>query len=199
MRYGIFGGSFDPVHCGHLALAAAAVPSLLLDEVIFVPAFSPPHKPLRQLAPVADRLAMLERALRGRANFRLSRIEVETAAPAYTLDTVLALQRAAGSSAQFVLLLGWDAWLDLPQWHESATLRTLVEIAVAPRPGVGDASGTHDVALGAFPNVRRIPCEPVAISSSAIRARVARGEDIRQMVPETVRTYIETHGLYAHD
>lgn len=195
MRLGIFGGSFDPVHCGHLALAAAARQSLPLDRVLFVPAFSPPHKPARHLAPVADRVAMIEAAIRDHDGFTLSRIEVDSAAPAYTLDTVRALQRHYGPSVEYVLLLGWDSWLDFPQWHQAATLRTLVEIAAAPRSG---PDGDRGPARGDRRDVVRIPCEPLAISSSDIRARVARGEGIRDLVPAAVKTYIETHGLYAH-
>ena len=195
MRLGLFGGSFDPIHCGHLALAAAAQQSLPLDGVLFVPAFSPPHKPARQLAPVADRVAMIEAAIGEQAGFALSRLEVDSGAPAYTLDTVRALHRRYGPSAEWVLLLGWDSWLDFPRWHQAATLRTLVQIAAAPRPG---PDGDHSVALDETRDVVRIPCEPLAISSSDIRARVARGEDIRHLVPPAVNAYIETHGLYAH-
>ncbi len=189
MRLGLFGGSFDPVHRGHLALAAAAHAGLGLDGVLFVPAYSPPHKPDRVLAPVNDRLAMLEAALRGHPAFTLSRIETDTAAPAYTIDTVHALQRLHGAGTAFVLLLGWDAWLDFPQWHQSDRLRTDVEIAVAPRPG---ADG------GSIEGALRIPCDPLAISSSEVRARVAVGQDITALVPQPVAAYIDAHGLYRH-
>lgn len=191
MRLGIFGGSFDPVHHGHLGLARAAVTALGLDDVLFVPAFAPPHKPDRQLAPVVHRVAMLELAIAGDAALSVSRLEADAGRAVYTIDTVRALKRHYGPDVAMVLLLGWDSWVDLPQWREAKALRALVHVAVAPRPGhasVVEEESSRGMTL--------IPAAPHAISASDIRARVARGEDIDALVPAAVAGYIASHRLY---
>ncbi len=190
MRLGIFGGSFDPVHEGHLGLARAAREALMLDEVLFVPAFSPPHKPGQRLAAVAHRLAMLDLALADDPACAVSRLEADSGHPVYTIDTVRALRAQYGPEAALVLLLGWDAWRDLPDWKEATALRALVHVAVAPRPDNAGAAPPLDE------RAHLIPAAPRAVASRDIRARVARGESLSGLVPPAVAAYIAAHGLY---
>ena len=187
MRLGLFGGSFDPVHCGHVGLAATARAALALDEILFIPAFHSPHKPNSPIASIEHRVAMLQLAIAGHASFALSRIEADAGHAAFTIDTVRALRRTYGPTVAWVLLLGWDAWIDFPRWREAEALRQLVDIAVAPRPGLESA---------ALDGAQLIPAPAVAISSSAIRARLAHGEAVDGLVPDDVAAYITRHGLY---
>ena len=189
-RIGIFGGSFDPVHDAHLALARAALETLRLDELLWVPARQPWQK-ARGLAPAADREAMLRLAIAGEPRFTLSRIELEREGPGYTLDTVLAL-RAARPGARWYLLIGQDQHAGFHTWHGWQQLLGLVTLAVAGRPG---APGAVDV------QVLRAAHEPVAlpmmeVSATEIRRRIARGLAIDDLVPAAVAGYIARHSLY---
>ena len=138
MRIGILGGTFDPIHLGHLAIAEAARDALGLERVLFLPAGSPPHKPAGVDAPAADRVAMVELAIAGHPGFELSRIEVDRPGPSYTVDTVeriAAAERAAGREPDLVLILSVETLAELPEWHEPARLLAACRVAVVPRPG----------------------------------------------------------------
>lgn len=191
-RIGVFGGSFDPVHRAHVALAQAALGALQLDQVRWVPAGNPWQK-ARAMTPAEDRVALVQAALADTAEprFLLDRTEVDRSGPSYTLDTVRELQ-ASHPGVQWVLLIGQDQYSGLHTWKDWRQLLGLVELAVANRPGQERAPHAE---VQAFPH-RMVPLPMLDISSTDIRARVAAGLDISELVPPGVARYIETHGLY---
>lgn len=189
-RIGIFGGSFDPVHNAHVALARSALSSLQLDQVRWVPAGKPWQK-TRAMTATEDRVALVQAAIAGESRFVLDRAEVDRMGPSYTLDTVCELQ-AAHPGVQWVLLIGQDQYDGLHSWKDWQALLGLVELAVANRPG--ETREPHpDVQC--FPHCM-VPLPMLDISSTDVRARVAAGLDISELVPPGVARYIETHGLY---
>jgi nicotinate-nucleotide adenylyltransferase len=189
-RVGLFGGSFDPVHAAHVALAEAALAELRLDQVRWIPAGQPWQKE-RAVTPAVHREAMLRLAIQHEARFVLDRIELDRAGPSYTLDTVQALA-AAQPGTQWFLLIGQDQYQGLHTWRNWQTLLGLVVLAVANRPG--PARQPHADVLR-FPH-RMVPLPMLDISSTDIRQRAAQGGDISELVPPEVARYIETHALY---
>lgn len=194
LRVGIFGGSFDPVHNAHVALARQALTELALDELVWVPAGQPWQK-RRVLAPVADREAMVRLAIEGEPRFTLSRIETCRSGPSYTVDTVRAL-RAQRPGVDWHLVIGQDQYAGFHTWHDWEELLGLVTLAVANR-----AANRPDAPPSADPQVLRVPHEAVAlpmidISSTDIRARLASGQGIADLVPAPVARYIARHHLY---
>ena len=187
-RYALFGGSFDPVHYGHLLLAELLLEAEGLERVVFLPAWRSPHK-RRSAAAVTHRLAMLRLAVRGNASFRVSDFEARRPGASYSIDTVRAFARRW--QARPVVLLGGDALLDLPTWREAPALRREARLVAFARPGF-DAARREARRLG----VRYHELTQSEVSSSNIRARTRRGRSIRYHVPETVRRYIERHRLY---
>ena len=193
-RVGIFGGSFDPVHNAHVALARQALTELALDELIWLPAGQPWQK-RRVLAPVADREAMVRLATEGETRFTVSRIEIERSGPSYTVDTVREL-RAQRPGVSWHLVIGQDQYAGFHTWHGWEELLGLVTLAVADR-----AANRPDTPLSADPQVLRVPHEAVAlpmmnVSSTDIRARIAHGQGIADLVPAAVARYIARHHLY---
>jgi nicotinate-nucleotide adenylyltransferase len=187
VRRGILGGSFDPVHVGHLTVAAAAADRLALGVVHFVPAREQPFKAGRHRADIGDRVAMLRAVLGVDARFMLDLREVDREGPSYTVYTLRAITTEYPADALF-LLVGADAARDLPEWREAQEMREFATVAVLTRPGTQLPSG--DV----VDEVVEVPI--VNVSSSLVRERVARGESIQGLVPEVVAEYIEQHGLY---
>jgi len=189
-RVGLFGGTFDPVHQAHVALAHAALDALQLDEVRWVPTGESWHKDCTT-TPAGHREAMLRLAIAGEPRFSLSRIEIERAGPSYTLDTVRELA-AAEPAIEWVLLIGGDQYAALHGWRDWRTLLSLVTLAVANRPG---PARPPDPEVQGHPH-RVVPLPMLDISSTEIRRRVSVGADISQLVPPQVARYIETHRLY---
>ena len=182
----LFGGSFDPVHIGHL-VAAEAVADVLGATVRFMPAREQPFKRGARGASAEQRAAMLDLAVAGNPRFRVERIELTLPAPSYTVRTLRALaEREPGN--RFVLLVGADAAAELSSWHEAEALPGLAEIVGFARPG-GPAESHRLV-------TRTVPVPAIDVSATAIRERVAQGRSIRYLVPDVVRDYIATHGLY---
>lgn len=179
---GVLGGTFDPVHHGHLAIALAAIEQVPLDRVLFVPARRSPLKGAAPVAGEADRLAMLELAVRSEPRFAVSRIELERDAPSYTVDTLEAL---AGEERLF-LILGADAAAQLTSWRDPGRVLRLATLVVARRAGAPDPDRTA-IALDT---------PLVDVSGSDLRARAARGRSLRYLVPDAVWRYIEERGLY---
>jgi nicotinate-nucleotide adenylyltransferase len=192
-RVGLFGGSFDPVHRAHLALAHRALTELQLDELRWVPAGKPWQK-TRAMTAAAHREAMLRLAIAGEPRFRLEDCELKRPGPSYTLDTVRQLQ-AALPGAQWFLLIGQDQWRNLQTWHGFEELLQRVTLAVAPRPGAEEAAEAADARVRAAPT-RTLLLPPMAISATDIRARVAAGLEIGTLVPPPVALYIRQQGLY---
>ena len=191
-RIGLFGGSFDPVHNAHLALARQALAELQLDELRWVPAGNPWQK-TRPMTPAAQREAMLRLAIDDEPRFVLERCELQRAGPSYTLDTVRELQ-AAVPGAQWFLVIGQDQYRNLHTWHGFEQLLQRVTLAVAQRPG-GVAGAAIDPRVRAAHQVA-LALPPMDVSASDIRARVAAGQDIAALVPPAVALYIRQQGLY---
>lgn len=184
---GLFGGSFDPVHHGHLIVARVAAEALGLAELRFVPALEQPFKRGRHAAPAEHRAAMLELAVAGEPGFAVERAELERPAPSYTVDTLRAL-RAREPDREFTLLLGADAAAELGAWHRAAELPGLARIVVFARPGSPvPASPLLSLAI-------EVP--GIDISATEIRRRVREGRPLRYWVPDAVAEYVTRHRLY---
>jgi nicotinate-nucleotide adenylyltransferase len=195
-RIGVLGGTFDPVHNGHLYIANALRAALDLERVVWVPAGRPPHKTGQIVSSDRDRLAMLELALTGSATDQISTIDIERSGPSYTADTVVILaQRFA--PARLFFLMGEDSLRDLPTWYDPERLLRAAELAVAARPGVdADLESVARQVPTVRGRVLLVPTEEIAISSSGIRRRVRENQSIHGLVPAAVEAYIQDHGLY---
>src|SRR5258705_5293823 len=183
-RVGVFGGTFDPVHVGHLAIALAALESVPLDRVLFVPARRSPLKDRDPLASEADRVAMLEAAIAGEPRFALSRGELDRGGASYTVDTLEALR----PQGDLFLILGSDALADLARWRAPDRIRELSTILVAARPGAPEPDPMH--------HARAFDAPRLDISSRELRARAARGMSLRYLVPDAVWEHIQRRHLY---
>lgn len=200
MRLGIFGGTFDPIHYGHLLLAECCREQCRLDAVWFLPAAVPPHKKNAALSPAEDRVKMLELAIAGQEAFAVCRYEIDRDGVNYTFET-LEHFREEDPRRELFFLLGADMLLDLPHWREPARiLQAAVPVAVG-RPGAGELDFT---ALAPFASPDRIAeirshqveMPEIGFSSTEIRRRVAAGVSIRYQTPRAVEKYIEIQGLY---
>lgn len=192
-KIGILGGSFNPVHLGHLLIAQTAWEELGLDRVKFIPAAQPPHKRAASLAAAEHRVAMLRRAIRGHPAFELDCIELRRGGPSYAVDTLRALRRRH-PQAQFYFIVGTDTLPELPTWRAADELAKLCVFVAVSRPGyrprVPRAPG------GRRFRYRLLTGHPCAVSATDIRARIASGRSIRYLVPEAVERYIRQHRLY---
>ena len=196
-RIGIFGGTFDPPHLGHLLLASEAGEQLGLGRLLWVLTPLPPHKLDQPITPLEHRLAMLQLAIADDLACELSRLEMERPGPHYTLDTVRIIGEQ-NPGAELVLLIGGDSLRDLPAWHRPAELVSACDqIGVMRRPGDSIDLTALEVALpGIAARVRFVEAPLLEISSSKIRRRVAKGRAYRYYVPAAVYDYIKEHNLY---
>ncbi len=197
-RVGILGGTFDPIHLGHLLIAEECWDQLQLTEVLFVPAGQPPHKRGVAISSVADRLAMVERAIADNPHFRLSRADVDRPGPSYSVDTLARIQAEEGPDALLFFIVGKDSLIDLPTWREPERLIQMGQIVAVNRPGYPPIDLTRLDALipGARERITLVEGPGIAVSASEIRRRVAAGRSIRYLVPESVRRYVEERSLY---
>jgi nicotinate-nucleotide adenylyltransferase len=182
------GGTFDPIHLGHLVCASEVAYALALDEVVFVPAGRPWMKEGTAISPAEDRYEMTRLAVEGDPRFSVSRAEIDRAGPTYTVDTLRAL---AGPDTELFFVTGADALAQVPSWHDAEALYGLAHFVGVTRPG-------YAVDTAAFPEgaVTLLETPPLAVSSTDCRSRVARGAPIRYLVPEPVVAYIAERGLY---
>jgi len=210
---GIFGGTFDPIHFGHLRLAEEMVEGLELSQVRFIPTGQPPHRGTPRTE-AAHRLEMVRRAIAGNPRFAVDAREVGSPDPSYTVDTLSALRAELGNEQPLWLLLGADAFLGLPTWHEWRRLFELANIAVAARPGarllqsdtlpdelkqeVSQRQQATGAAAGPAGSVLLRQMTPLDISATAIRDTLARQGSARYLLPDAVLDYIHEHQLYAH-
>lgn len=199
-RLGIYGGTFDPPHLGHLILAETAVDTLHLDRVLFVPAGEPPHKAGASIRTSVDhRLAMVRLAVEDNPRFAISRVDIDRPGPHFTVD-MLRLLRGEYPQAELVLLIGADSLADLPTWSRPHELFELACLGVMRRPGVDP---DLDVLERQLPGLRRriewIDAPLIDISASDLARRIAAGHSVRYQVPDAVYRYIEDHGLYRDD
>jgi len=198
-RVGVFGGTFDPPHLGHLALAERARDELDLERVLFVPAAHPPHKRGTWATPIAHRLAMTRLAVRGHRGFTVSDLEVRRAGASYTVETLRELRRRHPGT-DWWLLLGEDSLRGLKRWRHPHEIAALARIAVAPRSPLprGAGRGRADSRTPAWlrGRVRWLSSPVLEIASRDLRARARRGDSLRVLVPDTVEAYARRHRLY---
>ena len=196
MLLGLFGGTFDPPHLAHLALSRAALSSLQLDRLLWLLTPKPPHKRGRIITPLKHRLAMVQIAIKGEP-FELSRLDIDRPAPHYALDTVRLLKEQ-NFSADILYLMGSDSLNDLPGWHKPSELvSALYAIGVMLRPGeIPELATLEEKLPGLSTKVRFVNAPELAISSSDVRQRVQRGENIDHLVPPGIADYIREHRLY---
>jgi len=203
MRVGIFGGTFDPVHLGHLILAEQARDQGRLDEVWFLPAPRPPQKEEQSLTRYDQRVEMLQLAIAGQPAFRIDELEKERDGPSYTVDTLAELKRRHPGN-ELLLLLGGDALADLPNWRDPAGILAQAGLLVMARPGVSllDAEQLRQrIALpaGVAVSLQFLQTPQIDIASRDLRRRVREGRSIRYLVPRAVEMYIAHHKLYASE
>jgi len=198
MNIGVFGGTFDPVHMGHLIVAEEVKARLNLAEVLFVPAGQPWLKANNLISPAEHRIRMVRLAIADEPYFKLSTMEIERAGPSYTVETIAELKSQIEAGDKLFFILGWDNLIQLPQWHEPSRLVRMCRLVPVPR--VGYPSPDFDALEAAIPGLSQsiimLDTPQIEISSSEIRDRVARGLSIHHLVPEPVEGYIKEHRLY---
>lgn len=222
LKLGLLGGSFNPIHNGHLTIARLVRDQLRLDQVLFIPTGDPPHKQGGSLASPKDRYEMVRLALAGTPSFHHSDIELQRSGTSYSIDTIRELQRQFGSSSELYFLIGLDAFLDLPHWKEPMELLRACRFVVVPRPGQSFRSlvnmpllpaldtqalmqldaGTLpqlDIAMPSCRGIICLPIPPCSISASEIRQRIRQRTTQANMLPPPVESYILQHCLYQED
>jgi nicotinate-nucleotide adenylyltransferase len=197
LRIGVLGGSFDPIHVGHLSIAGEVRERLALSRMLFVPAGQPPHKLGKRLTDATHRLAMVRLAIERDPHFELSRVDIDRPGPCYSVDTVRLLIQAWGEGTQIYFTIGADSLAELPTWYRPEELLRLCQVVAVGRPGY--CARPEDLA-DRFPDAPPVLYLELArlvdVSSTDIRRRVAEGRSIRGMVPEAVERYIHEHDLY---
>lgn len=196
---GVFGGTFDPIHLAHLAVAEAARDALDLHAVLFVPAARPPHKADRVVTPAAHRLAMVRAAIADNDRFEASTIELEREGPSYTIDTLRALTSDPRAARGLALIMSAEALAEFPLWREPARILDLATLVVVPRAGYPNGSAGSLVAGIAGvtdPRIVVLDGPRMQLSASELRARARDGRSLRYLVPDAVAGYIGDHGLY---
>ena len=196
-KVGILGGTFDPIHIGHLILAEEARDQLGLSEVFVVPAGNPPHKQDRHLAPVEDRLKMIDLAIAGNPAFHASRVDADRPGPHYTIDSVRIFQEQLPPACELYFLMGYDSLAELPGWYRPAELVAACHLVALTRYNVPLNWERFEAALpGIRERVTLLDMPEIEIASHQIQERVREGRSIRYLVPDPVREYIVEHGLY---
>jgi len=196
-RVGVFGGTFDPVHIGHLVIAEEARAAFGLARVIFVPARISPHKLGVMPASGEDRYQMVRLAIAGNPAFWVSRVDLDRAGPSYTVDTLRALQAHVGAGVQLYFIMGADSLLAFRAWHQPREILQMTRLLVVSRPGYAPDLAALDRDLpGSAAATDLLDTVALDISATDLRARVKQGRPIRYQVPEAVERYIVQRGLY---
>jgi nicotinate-nucleotide adenylyltransferase len=190
-RLGVLGGTFDPIHAGHLAMARGVLAEFELDRILFVPAGAPWQK--AGFSAAEDRWMMTVLATAGDPRFEASRMEIDRKGPTYTVDTMAILRDFHGPGVELFFIAGVDAVLTLGTWHRVADLTGTADVIAVPRPGF-DAAALRP--MGDWPRVRLASVDEVDVSSTEIRRKVAEGRPIDELVPRAVAAYIRERGLY---
>jgi nicotinate-nucleotide adenylyltransferase len=198
LKIAVLGGTFDPVHIGHLAVAAEALSLLSLSRLIFMPAGRPYFKNLQNISAAQDRLNMLELAIAGHPDYQISLIELKREGPSYAVDSMSRIKASLNPEDELYFILGWDSLLSLPLWFEASRLIEICRIVAAPRPGypLPDVSKIEKDLPGLSQRCIVMEGPLIDISSTVIRQRVAEGLPIDEMVPPAVAGYIREKGLY---
>ncbi|MEA3547601.1 MAG: nicotinate-nucleotide adenylyltransferase [Thermodesulfobacteriota bacterium] len=210
-RIGLLGGTFDPVHLGHLAVAETVLTRLQLNRMLFIPAARPPHKTDFSITPFSQRAAMLKLALVPFPRYELSLLEEDRSGLSFSIDTLRELRRSFGGEARFFFITGFDAFAEINSWKEWDHLLDLTAIVVIDRPS-HDGGNMDELVNRLFPgyregaagvwsaetgeNIYSLGMEPVSISSTEIRRRIQAGESVASLVSSDVEEYIRDHGLY---
>ena len=199
MRIGLFGGTFDPIHLGHLILAERCREEAGLEEMWFLPSYVPPHKAERAITRFEQRCEMVALATTGQPAFRVERIEKELPPPSFTSETLAELQ-ARHPGHEFSLVIGGDSLSDFATWHMPQRIVELARLVAVPRPGAtAVTAGDLAAQLGLSPERIRltlVECPAIDIASLEIRARVAAGKTIRYLVPRSIEEYLRERKLY---
>jgi nicotinate-nucleotide adenylyltransferase len=198
MNIGVLGGTFDPIHAGHLLIAEEARLRLGFTKVLFIPAGQPWLKTGRKITPAAHRVEMVRRAIADNNYFELSTVEIDRPGPSLSVETAVILQQQLGAQVSIFFLVGWDSLVGLPQWKEPGRLVQLCKLVAVTRPGFGrpDLKALESSVPGVTQSVVWLDIPPIDISSTDIRKRVARGLSIHGLVSDKVESYIEEHKLY---
>jgi nicotinate-nucleotide adenylyltransferase len=197
-KIGVMGGTFDPIHLGHLAVAEEAHKMLGLSEVRFMPAGHPYFKETVSISPAADRVKMVELAIVGRPYFNISLLEVRRPGPSYAVDSMEKMRKQLGTGDELFFIMGWDSLMSLHLWFEAAKLIRICRIVGAPRPGYPrpDVTSLEKDLPGISQRAVVMDRPLVDISATGIRERVRQGLPIESLVPEPVANYIKEKGLY---
>ena len=198
MNIGMIGGTFDPIHNGHLTVAEETRTRLDLAEILFVPAGQPWLKMNTPISAAEHRVQMVRLALADKPYLKLSTIEEERAGPTYTDDTITELGAQLGAGDELFFILGWDSLAELPQWREPSRLIKMCRLVAIPRVGysIPELNSLEALVPGLSQRVTLLDTPHIDISASAIRDRVAHGLSIHHLVPEPVNRYIKQHNLY---
>jgi nicotinate-nucleotide adenylyltransferase len=196
-RVGVLGGTFDPIHYGHLVIAEDARTYLRLRKVLFVPAHHPPHKPDGSYCPFEHRVRMTELGIAGNPHFELSLVEMRREGPSYTVDTLRDLQAELRPDVELYFIVGMDSLENLMEWYSPAELLTLCRLVVAERTGYRvDLSALNKALPGLKERLELIDTPELSISSTDLQRRVRHGLPIRYQVPPAVERYVHEHRLY---
>lgn len=200
MNIGVLGGTFDPIHIGHIMVAEEAIARLELPRILFIPAGQPWLKlnNANAISPVSHRLEMVRLGLAGNPRFKLSTLEIERSGPSYSVDTVAQLQSQLGEGDEVFFILGWDNLSQLPKWHQPQRLIELCRLVAVPRVDfpLPDLPALEKELPGISQRVILFDKPRVDVNASQIRQRVAQGLSISDFVPAPVESYIKEHGLY---
>ena len=198
MNIGVLGGTFDPIHIGHLILAEEARESLNLDKILFIPAGQPWLKNSRSISSSTHRVAMVSRAIAGNKYFQLSTLEVDRAGDSFTVDTMEVLNQLYSAGTEFFFIIGQDSLQAFPSWKNPARLLQLCQLVVVDRPLIPplDLPVLEQTVPGITRRMIQLHMPGIALSSTDIRERIAHGRSIRYLVPPAVEEYILKHGLY---
>ena len=198
MDIGVLGGTFDPIHNGHLAVAEEARIQLNLAEVLYVVAGQPWLKPDSPVAAAEHRVKMVRLALAAKPYFRVSTTEIERAGPTYTVDTMAELKAQFGARNKLFFILGWDSLAEFPRWKEPSRLIKICRLVAVPRPGSScpDLQALEAAVPGLSQRLIFLNKPQIDISATAIRSRVAQGLPIDHLIPKAVDEYIKRHKLY---
>lgn len=200
-RIGVMGGTFDPIHYGHLAVAEEVYATLQLEKMVFVPAGEPPHKPGRHVTSAKHRAEMVQLAIASNPHFAFSRVDLDREGPSYTVDTLRLLRQEWGEQVAIYFVIGWDSLEDLHSWYDpEGILAQLAHLVVVHRPGYVEKDTYRKQLEAGLPGIQQrlltVPAPQFDISATDLRQRVAQGRPIKYQLPETVEHYIIENGLY---
>jgi nicotinate-nucleotide adenylyltransferase len=200
-RVGVLGGTFDPVHYGHLVIAEEVFATLQLTEIVFVPAGQPPHKTNVEITAAEHRLKMLELAIASNPHFTISRVDLDRPGPSYTVDMLKLLRRQMGEHTAIYFIIGADSLEDLLSWHDSSgILEQLTHLVAVRRPGYSESEAFYDSLEARLSGIKQrllvVDAPQFDISATDLRQRVAEGRPIKYQTPESVESYIVQYSLY---